>query len=52
MLERTAFDFQMDEALAIVLVMIIIANTVLLLIGAARQRWAPWYEAGSVGRRG
>lgn len=36
----------MDEALAIVLVMVIVANGLLLAISAARRKWAPWYEAG------
>lgn len=44
MLERAAFDFQMDEALAIVFVMVVIANSLLLGIGVARRRWAPWYS--------
>lgn len=48
MLERAAFDFQMDRALAIVVVMIVVANGILALISAARRRWAPWYQAGSV----
>ncbi|TQM11593.1 ABC transporter permease [Pseudonocardia kunmingensis] len=47
MLERAAFDFRMDEALAIVLVMVVIANGLLLAISGARRRWAPWYS-GSV----
>ena len=48
MLERATFDFRMDDALAIVVVMIVIANGILALISAARRRWAPWYQAGSV----
>lgn len=52
MLERAAFDFQMDRALAIVVVMVIIANVLLGVIGMARKRWAPWYEAGSTDKRG
>ncbi|MFC0680598.1 ABC transporter permease [Lysobacter korlensis] len=49
LLERAAFDFRMDEAMAMVLVMVIIANATLLLIGALRRRLAPWYEPGAVG---
>ncbi|WP_053204450.1 ABC transporter permease [Jiangella muralis] len=45
-LEQVAFDFRMAEALAIVLVMVIVANGLLLTISAARRKWAPWYEAG------
>jgi ABC-type nitrate/sulfonate/bicarbonate transport system permease component len=50
MLERVAFDFQMDAALAIVFVMVVIANALLLTIGFARRRWAPWYEEVFSGR--
>lgn len=52
MLERAAFDFKMDEALAIVVVMIAVANGTLLLIAALRRRWAPWYDASAVGAKG
>jgi len=44
MLERAAFDFKMDQALAIVIVMIAIASLTLALIGALRRRLAPWYD--------
>lgn len=46
MLERAAFDFRMDDALAIVLVMVLVANALLGLISLARRRWAPWYSGG------
>jgi NitT/TauT family transport system permease protein len=52
LLERAAFDFQMDEALAIVVVMIAVANGTLLLISALRRRWAPWYDVSTVGSQG
>lgn len=48
MLERAAFDFQMDEALAIALVMIIVANGLLAVVSLAQRRLAPWYDAGGV----
>jgi NitT/TauT family transport system permease protein len=44
LLERAAFDFQMDDAIAIVVVMVIIANLTLALIGFLRKRLAPWYD--------
>jgi NitT/TauT family transport system permease protein len=49
MLERAAFDFHMDEALAIVLVMVVVANLMLAAVSLARRTWAPWYDASSVG---
>lgn len=45
-LERAAFDFQMDEAIAIVLVMVVIANATLAGVSAVRRKLAPWYEPG------
>lgn len=45
-LERAAFDFQMDEAIAIVLVMVLIANVTLAAVAAARRKLAPWYDPG------
>lgn len=45
MLQRSAFDFQMDEALAIVVVMVIIANTLLISVSVMRRHFAPWYDA-------
>ncbi len=41
-----AFDFRMAEALAIVLVMVAVANLLLGMVALARRRWAPWYDAG------
>jgi len=44
LLERATFDFKMDDAIAIVIVMVIIANLTLTLIGILRRRFAPWYD--------
>ncbi|BDZ64399.1 ABC transporter permease [Agromyces mangrovi Wang et al. 2018] len=44
MLEYAAYQFQMDEAIAMVIVMVIIANLTLVLIAALRKRLAPWYD--------
>jgi NitT/TauT family transport system permease protein len=44
-LERAAFEFHMDEAIAVVLVMVIIANATLGVVGALRRKLAPWYDA-------
>lgn len=45
-LEQATFDFRMDDALAIVVVMVIVANAGLLLVSLLRKRFAPWYETG------
>ena len=44
LLERAAFDFQMDDAIAMVIVMVIIANLTLTVIGLLRKRFAPWHD--------
>ncbi|MFD6054406.1 ABC transporter permease [Agromyces sp. NPDC060279] len=44
MLEYAAYQFQMDDAIAMVIVMVIIANLTLLLISTLRRRLAPWYD--------
>ncbi|WP_404433833.1 ABC transporter permease [Microbacterium lacus] len=44
MLEYAAYQFEMDRAIAMVVVMVIIANLTLTLIGALRRRLAPWYD--------
>lgn len=44
MLEYAAYQFEMDRAIAMVVVMVIIANLTLILIGALRKRLAPWYD--------
>ncbi len=42
LLKRAAQEFQMDEALAIVVVMIVVANLGLLLTDRVQRRVAPW----------
>lgn len=44
LLEFAAYQFRMDEAIAMVVVMVIIANLTLLLISVLRRRLAPWYD--------
>ncbi|MFJ6533166.1 ABC transporter permease [Microbacterium sp. NPDC091662] len=44
LLEFAAYQFRMDEAIAMVVVMVIIANLTLLLISILRRRLAPWYD--------
>ncbi|MCC6224626.1 MAG: ABC transporter permease [Thermoleophilia bacterium] len=44
MLERATFDFQMDDALAIVVVMALTANVLLLITGWLQKRFAPWHS--------
>ncbi len=41
-LRRAAHDFRMDDALAVVVVMIVVANIGLLLTDAIQRRAAPW----------
>lgn len=45
-LEQATFDFRMDDALAIVVVMVVVANAGLALVSLLRRRFAPWYETG------
>ncbi len=44
MLERAAFDFRMDDALAIVVIMALVANAGLLLTSKLQKKYAPWYQ--------
>ncbi len=44
LLEFAAYQFMMAEAIAMVIVMVIIANLTLSLISALRRRLAPWYD--------
>ncbi|MFE6965167.1 ABC transporter permease [Agromyces sp. NPDC057679] len=44
LLEYAAYQFEMAEAIAMVIVMVIIANLTLLLISTLRRRLAPWYD--------
>jgi len=48
MLEFAAYQFEMAEAIAMVIVMVIIANLTLGLISALRKRLAPWYDDKTV----
>lgn len=42
LLKRAAHDFRMDDALAIVVVMVVVANIGLVLVSVAQRRFAPW----------
>ncbi|WP_022892838.1 ABC transporter permease [Agromyces subbeticus] len=44
LLEFAAYQFEMAEAIAMVFVMVIVANLLLALISALRKRLAPWYD--------
>ncbi|WP_400997390.1 ABC transporter permease [Agromyces sp. GXQ0307] len=44
LLEFAAYQFMMAEAIAMVIVMVIIANLTLWLISTLRRRLAPWYD--------
>lgn len=44
LLEFAAYQFEMAEAIAIVIVMVIIANLSLGLLSVLRKRLAPWYD--------
>jgi len=48
MLERATFDFRMDDALAIVVIMALVANAGLLIVGALQRRFAPWHQGETV----
>lgn len=42
LLRVAAHDFRMDDALALVVIMIIVANAGLVVIGLVQRRWFPW----------
>jgi ABC-type nitrate/sulfonate/bicarbonate transport system permease component len=44
MLERATFDFRMDDALAIVVIMALVANVGLVTVGVLQKRYAPWHS--------
>jgi ABC-type nitrate/sulfonate/bicarbonate transport system permease component len=44
LLERAAVDFRMDDSLAVVVIMVIAANVGLVIVEAARRRFAPWHR--------
>jgi ABC-type nitrate/sulfonate/bicarbonate transport system permease component len=48
LLERATFDFRMDDALAIVVIMALIANVLLLITGWLQRRFAPWHSGDVV----
>lgn len=50
MLEYAAFQFDMARAIALVIVMVVIANLTLRLINFLRRRLAPWYDDEVIGR--
>lgn len=43
-LERAAYDFRMADALAIVVIILVVANVLLMLITILRKRYASWYH--------
>lgn len=51
-LQRAAFDFRMDDAMAVVLVMVIVTITARMLLRWAIRWFAPWYVASPIGRPG
>jgi ABC-type nitrate/sulfonate/bicarbonate transport system permease component len=42
LLRRAAHDFHMDQALALVVVMVVVANIGLVIVDLGRRRFAPW----------
>jgi NitT/TauT family transport system permease protein len=42
LLQRAVYDFRMDKAIAVVVIMVIVANLGLLIIDLVRGRVAPW----------
>lgn len=44
-LERYVLDFRMDDALAVVLIMVVVANSGLVILTLLRKRYAPWHES-------
>jgi ABC-type nitrate/sulfonate/bicarbonate transport system permease component len=42
LLREAAKEFRMDDALALVVIMIVVANAGLVVIGLAQRRWFPW----------
>lgn len=44
MLERATFDFRMDDALAIVVVMAVVANIGLVTVSVLQKKYAPWHS--------
>jgi ABC-type nitrate/sulfonate/bicarbonate transport system permease component len=44
MLERATFDFRMDDALAIVVIMALVANIGLVTVSVLQKKYAPWHS--------
>lgn len=44
MLEMATFDFRMADALAIVVVMVLVINGALIVLSLLRRRFTPWYD--------
>jgi ABC-type nitrate/sulfonate/bicarbonate transport system permease component len=44
MLERATFDFRMDDALAIVVIMALVANIGLVTVSLLQKKYAPWHQ--------
>jgi ABC-type nitrate/sulfonate/bicarbonate transport system permease component len=44
MLERATFDFRMDDALAIVVIMALVANIGLVAVSMLQKKYAPWHQ--------
>lgn len=44
MLEMATFDFRMADALAIVVVMVLVINTALIVLALLRRRFTPWHD--------
>jgi ABC-type nitrate/sulfonate/bicarbonate transport system permease component len=44
LLERAAVNFQMDDSLAVVVIMVVAANVGLVIIEIARRWFAPWHH--------
>ncbi|MGH2380242.1 MAG: ABC transporter permease [Candidatus Limnocylindria bacterium] len=44
LLERAAVNFQMDDSLAVVVIMVLAANVGLVIVDIARRRFAPWHD--------
>ncbi|ADB52489.1 ABC transporter permease [Conexibacter woesei] len=44
MLEMATFDFRMADALAIVVVMVLVINAALIVLALLRRRFTPWHD--------
>jgi ABC-type nitrate/sulfonate/bicarbonate transport system permease component len=42
LLQRAVYDFRMDKAIAVVVIMVVVANIGLLIVDLIRKRAAPW----------